>query len=270
MSQDPAPIRIISEITITNPLTRHEGRIDAIFEYPELVETVEWKTYGDGGVSVYDRNQTICNGMLVNYRYGRDENDFNGNVLTVITPTKPYNPRPTELALNAIKEARMYMLNILDGQRVRAKLPHRSVCDFCSYQSPCSFYMADRVDSDMKRVLWGRRFRILKKRERTHVNKFLAQRLTQEQLIELGLAASGYRIEGTTASSSTGMHTLTLVKQNGYQNADLLYVGEMISCEGQWTFSEKAKAHMFTIVLCCLSFSILALVTFLHSSRFLL
>ena len=195
MSQDPAPTRIVSEITITNPVTRHEGRIDAIFEYPEFDETVEWKTYSDGGVSAYDRNQTLCNGMLVNYRYGRDENDFNGNVLTVITPTKVYNPRPTELALNAIKEARMYMLNILDGQRVRAKLPHRAVCDFCSYQPACSFYMADRVDSDMKRLLWERRFRILKKRERTHVNKFLAQRLTQEQLIELGLAASGTELK---------------------------------------------------------------------------
>jgi hypothetical protein len=32
MSQDPAPNRIVSEITITNPVTRHEGRIDAIFD----------------------------------------------------------------------------------------------------------------------------------------------------------------------------------------------------------------------------------------------
>jgi hypothetical protein len=59
MSQDPAPTRIVSEITITNPVTRHEGRIDAIFEYPDHVETVEWKTYADGGMSAYDRNQTL-------------------------------------------------------------------------------------------------------------------------------------------------------------------------------------------------------------------
>jgi len=32
MSQDPTPNRIVSEITITNPVTRHEGRIDAIFD----------------------------------------------------------------------------------------------------------------------------------------------------------------------------------------------------------------------------------------------
>jgi hypothetical protein len=57
-----------------------KGRIDAIVEYPEYAETVEWKTYADGGVSAYDRYQTITNGVLVNYRYARAEDDFNGNV----------------------------------------------------------------------------------------------------------------------------------------------------------------------------------------------
>ena len=230
MSQDPAPNRIVSEITITNPVTRHEGRIDAIFEYPEFAETVEWKTYADGGVSAYDRNQTISNGMLVNYRYGRAEDDFTGNILTVITPTKAHNPRATTLALDAIKEARTYMLQVLNGERLRAKLPHRFVCESCSYQSACRFYMGDRVDSDLKRMLWRRRFRVLKKRERTHVNKFLAQRLSQEQLTELRLAESGYRIEEPipALSSTNRMHTLTLVKQNNYQNADLLYTGDSV------------------------------------------
>ena len=60
------------------------------------------------------------------------------------------------------------MLLVLDGERLRAKLPHRFVCESC-------------------RMLWRRRFRVLKKRERTHVNKFLAQRLSQEQLTELRL-----------------------------------------------------------------------------------
>ena len=228
MSKVPAPNRIVSEITITNPVTRHEGRIDAIFEYPEYAETVEWKTYADGGVSAYDRNQTISNGMLVNYRYGRVEDDFTGNILTVITPTKAHNPRATTLTLDAIKEARTFMLQVLDGESLRAKLPHRFVCDSCSYQSACRFYMGDRVDSDLKKMLWRRRFRILKKRERTHINKFLAQRLSQEQLTELRLAEFGYRIEETTISSSTGMRTLTLLKQTNYQNADLLYVGDSV------------------------------------------
>jgi hypothetical protein len=60
------------------------------------------------------------------------------------------------------------------------------------------------------------------------VNKFLAHRLSLEQLTELRLAESGYRIEETTSSPSTGMRTLTLLKQNNYQNADLLYVGDSV------------------------------------------
>ena len=120
------------------------------------------------------------------------------------------------------------MLHVLDGERVRANLPNRFVCGSCSYRTACGFYMGDKVDSDLKKMLWRRRFRILKKRERTHVNKFLAHRLSLEQLTELRLAESGYRIEETTSSPSTGMRTLTLLKQNNYQNADLLYVGDSV------------------------------------------
>ncbi len=161
---------------------------------------------------------------------GMNDSLPSGNILTVITPTKTHNPKATTLALDAIKEARTYMLQVLNGERLRAKLPHRFVCESCSYQSACRFYMGDRVDSDLKKMLWRRRFRILKKRERTHVNKFLVQRPSQKQLTELRLAESGYRIEGTiTALSSTnGMHSLTLVKQNNYQNAELLYVGDSV------------------------------------------
>lgn len=232
MSKNPPPNRILSEVAITNPDTRHEGRIDAIFQYPGYVETVEWKTYADGGVSAYDRYQTISNGMLVNYRYRRAEEDFNGNVLTVITPSKIHNPRPTDLALDAVKQARGYILQVLDGNRMRTNLPHRIVCESCSYIQPCSFYMSDRVDNEQKRMIWRRRFRVLKKRERTHVNKFLAQRLSIEQLIELRLADSGYQIEETISLSSIGIQTITLVKKNNYHSASLLYAGDSVRIIG--------------------------------------
>jgi len=139
----------VREITVMNPVTRHEGRIDAIFVYPDHVQTIEWKTYA--GVSVYDRDQTISNGMLVNYRYGRAEDDFTGNILTVITPMKVHNPRPTALALDAVKKARKYILQVLDGERIRATLPNRFVCQSCPYFSACGFYMGDKVDSDLKK-----------------------------------------------------------------------------------------------------------------------
>lgn len=228
MSKDPAPNRVVSEITITNPVTRHEGRIDAIFEYPDHVQTVEWKTYADGGISVSDRNQTICNGMLVNYRYGRGEDDFTGNILTVITPMKVHNPRPTVLALDAIKRARTYILQVLDGERVRATLPNRFVCQSCSYLSACGFYMSDKVDSDLKRMLWKRRYRVLKKREGTHVNKFLAQRLSLDELFQLRIAESGYQIEETTGSSLVGTHTMILTKHDNHQGGSLLYNGDSV------------------------------------------
>lgn len=47
MEKDPVPDRILNEVAITNTSNRQEGRIDAIFEYPNSVETVEWKTYAD-------------------------------------------------------------------------------------------------------------------------------------------------------------------------------------------------------------------------------
>ena len=231
MSKNPTPTRILSEVTITNPGTRHEGRIDAIFQYPGYVETVEWKTYADGGVSAYDRYQTISNGMLVNYRYGRAEEDFNENVLTVITPTRIHNPRPTDLAIDAVQQARGYILQVLDGNRVRTNLPYKLVCESCSYRSACGFYMGDKVDNEQKRMIWRRRFRVLKKRERTHVNKFLTQRLTLAQLIELRLADSGYWIEETTSLSSIGIQTTTLVKTNN-SSASLLYAGDSVRIIG--------------------------------------
>ena len=39
-------------------------------------------------MSSSDGLQTILNGMLINYRYGRVEGDFRDNQLTLITPHK--------------------------------------------------------------------------------------------------------------------------------------------------------------------------------------
>jgi hypothetical protein len=41
MSEDPPPAGIFNEVTTTNPAARQEGRVDAIFQYPEYTETVE-------------------------------------------------------------------------------------------------------------------------------------------------------------------------------------------------------------------------------------
>jgi hypothetical protein len=92
--------------------------------------------------------------------------------------------------------------------------------------------MGDKVDNEQKRMIWRRRFRVLKKRGGTHVNKFLAQRLSLAQLIELHLADSGYQIEETTSLSSIGIQTITLVKKNNYHAPSLLYAGDSVRIIG--------------------------------------
>jgi hypothetical protein len=126
--------------------------------------------------------------MLVNYRYGRNEDDFTGNSLTVITPTGIQHPEPTTLAINRIRSAREYVLNVLDGERVRAKLPYPKVCESCSYLNACRFYMSDTTDHNPKRIFWSTRFKVLKERERAHVNKFLVDNLHPVVLAQLGIA----------------------------------------------------------------------------------
>jgi hypothetical protein len=129
--KDPISNRILTEITITNVDTRHEGRVDVIFEYPNSVETIDWKTYSDDNkMSSSDRLQILLNGMLVNYRYGRVEDDFRNNQLTLITSHKIHHPRPTTRAMDKIRSARTSILRILAGERgVQTQFPHPSVCN---------------------------------------------------------------------------------------------------------------------------------------------
>jgi hypothetical protein len=219
MKKDPAPTRILTEVTITNTQTRHEGRVDAIFEYDDSAngtieeETVEWKTYAEKKMSESDKMQTISNGMLVNYRYGRNEDDFIGNSLTVITPTGIQHPEPTALAIDRIKTARDYVLNVLDGERIMTRLPYFKVCDSCSYLNPCRFYMNDATDPNRRRIFWSTRFKILKERERAHLNKFLVDNLPPAVLSQLRIAEYNYTLEDIATSNIIGKYIITLRKQ---------------------------------------------------------
>ncbi len=221
MLNDSAPNRILTEITITNPAARHEGRIDAIFEFSNRVETVEWKTYADKGISPYDRYQTISNGMLVNYRYNKPENDFSNNTMSIITPSKIHHPKPTLKSIIAITQARNYILSELRGEKPKTKLPYFAVCETCAYLDPCRFYMTDTTSVEHRRLLWNRRFRVLKKREKTHMNKILFDHLTFDQLRELNIADSGYSIKEIIFSD--GIATLKLEKND---NIHRLYKGD--------------------------------------------
>jgi PD-(D/E)XK nuclease superfamily len=218
ITNEPVPIRILTEVTITNTFTRHEGRIDAIFEHETAngirQETVEWKTYADKKMSEGDKLQTISNGMLVNHRYGRSEDDFAGNSLTVIMPNGIQHPEPTALIIDKVRNAREYVLNVLDGERVRAKLPYHIVCGSCSYRNACSFYMNDMTDPARRKIFWSTRFRVLKERERAHMTKFLVDFLPPNVLAQLGIAEYGYGLYNTGQSDIVGKYIITLRKQD--------------------------------------------------------
>jgi hypothetical protein len=245
IKRQPAPIRIISEITITNTLTRHEGRIDAILEYKNHRETVDWKTYVEKGYSSYDRYQIIANGMLVNYRYGDADDDFTGNALSIITPSGIHHLQPTPNAINDIVQARVYILRVSDGERgVRAKLPYHRVCDFCPYHEPCQFYRTDTTTSDLRKILWSRRYAIRKKMSKTHISKYLAQSLSSVQMRQLGIAEFGYTIENIDLNANTRKYELTLRKDDEDHRLDVgnsvrvialepnIHVLASISCNG--------------------------------------
>ena len=227
MKKDPVPTRILTEVTITNTRTRHEGRIDSIFEYDNGAnvtieeETVEWKTYAERKMSESDKMQTISNGMLVNYRYGRNEDDFTGNSLIVITPTRIQSPKPTRRAIDRIRSAREYVLNVLDGERVRANLPYFKVCESCGYSNACRFYMNDTTDPSRRKIFWSTRFKALRERERAHVNKFIVDNLPPATLAQLGITEFGYTLEDVDISDITGgKYTTTLRKRTVGTNFD--------------------------------------------------
>ena len=195
MVNEPAPQQIITEITICNTYTKHEGRIDAIFEYSDHQETIEWKTYSDGSVSEYDRCQTISNGMLVNHRYGREEDNFTDNILKIVTPYGIYQPSPTLKTIQKIRNARDYVIRILNGESIRANLPYIAVCQRCNYLESCQFYRQKRNNNNNERLLWKRRYKILKKRENTHINKFLVNNLSLDEARQLGIVDFEYSLE---------------------------------------------------------------------------
>ena len=193
--ENPPPRKIVTEVTISNPTTRHEGRVDAIFEYDNSSETIEWKTNVTGSISQYERIQTVANGMLVNYRYGRAEDDFASNRLTIFTPEGIHHPIPTEKALNGVREARQFILATLANTHPRYDMPSMAVCYECSFYYPCRFYLYDKTRDDVKKLLCNRRFRVLKKRERSHANKFLAVELPAPALAELGIVEQDYSLK---------------------------------------------------------------------------
>ena len=195
MMELPPPHRILTEVLITNPKKRHEGRIDAILEYDREVITLEWKTYKDSNVSKRDSIQTVANGMLVNYRYGRDDMNFQGNQLRIILPDGAHLTYPTDRRLREIIKAKKYVLNCLQGKPVKTEMPFPAVCKSCGYSDSCSFYRKRPRDFNKlqrRRQAWRARYHVLAERGITHKYDFCAAYIDAKQLEMLGIGAFGF------------------------------------------------------------------------------
>lgn len=73
------PKRVISEVTVTNILNHHEGRIDAILEFDnDNYGILDWKTYNinQANGSGHERWQLISNMLLSNFRYANNEDNW--------------------------------------------------------------------------------------------------------------------------------------------------------------------------------------------------
>jgi ATP-dependent exoDNAse (exonuclease V) beta subunit len=76
----------MTEVTITNITNNHEGRIDALLEYPNGYGLLDWKSYDlSKNISGREKWQLTSNALLANYRYSGKEDDWTNNfVLYVI------------------------------------------------------------------------------------------------------------------------------------------------------------------------------------------
>src|SRR5437667_3422467 len=85
MSEFDPPLRFLTELSITNPETHHEGRLDALAEWDDQYLTIDYKTYDDDAPRShsYDHFQIVANGMLANYRNRMPESDFSRNKLVI-------------------------------------------------------------------------------------------------------------------------------------------------------------------------------------------
>src|SRR5438552_13356629 len=140
MVKYPPPGMILTELALTNVQTHHEGRLDALFEWDDRWTTVDFKTYSDEAPRShgYDHLQIVANGMLANYRYGRDEIDFSSNELLVIYTGGIYLPRPTELVIGKVLAARAYVLQCLRPSQ-GPTFPGQA-CYTCQRPDACNYY----------------------------------------------------------------------------------------------------------------------------------
>jgi hypothetical protein len=214
------PNKAITEVTVTNTKNNHEGRIDALLEYPHgRYALLDWKTYDlSNTISGREKWQLISNVLLGNYRYTGNEENWGKYVFSSIVHfTGAYFPRleTVEQETQKIIDNRNFAYNVLCDNKVRAQKPKFCpVCDTNSEGSKeCQFYREDsrlayegklpaQYDK-IRKQFYGKRYDILKGRAETHLNKYLAGNLINkygedialEKLEKTGTVHSGYKYQ---------------------------------------------------------------------------
>ena len=149
MKKHEKPNRIITEITITNIKDHHEGRIDALLEYPHGYGILDWKTYDlSKAISGREKWQLIANILLANYRYRQNEDDWNRyNFSCIVHNTGAYFPKlgTIKKEVEKVKIDRKFAHDVLCCKHVRTQRP--TFCPVCDKglegSKECLFYQLD-------------------------------------------------------------------------------------------------------------------------------
>lgn len=221
------PDRVITEVTITNILNHHEGRIDAILEFGKGYTILDWKTYDINRArgSGHERWQLISNMLLSNYRYMQNEDDWTNFLFaSIVYYEGAYIPRLpiAEKHIEKIKKDRFFAHQVLCGNYVHAEKP--KFCPVCDTNaegcSDCRFYRKDsrmafagKLPDNYRKItgqLFGNRYKVLEERAETHRHKHVVDTMVNSlgesrairELEKYGILHSGYRFvsaDGTTA-----------------------------------------------------------------------
>jgi PD-(D/E)XK nuclease superfamily len=213
------PKRVISEITVTNILNHHEGRIDAILEFDnDNYGILDWKTYNinRANASGHERWQLISNMLLSNFRYTNNEDDWSKFLFaSIVYYEGAYMPRLpiSEKHLAKVKNDRFYAHQVLCGNYVRAEKPQ--FCPVCDTNaegcSDCRFYREDsrmafagQLPDNYRKItgqLFGNRYKVLQERAETHRHKHVVDTMSNNlgettairELEKYGILHSGYK-----------------------------------------------------------------------------
>jgi PD-(D/E)XK nuclease superfamily len=213
------PKSVLTEVTVTNILSHHEGRIDAILEFDNGgYGILDWKTYNINRAngSGHERWQLLSNMLLSNFRYTNNEDDWSKFLFaSIVYYEGAYMPRLPipEKHITKIKNDRFFAHQVLCGNYVRAEKPR--FCPVCDTNaegcSDCRFYREDakmafagQLPDNYRKItgqLFSNRYKVLQERAETHRHKHVVDTMTNSlgeeaairELERCGILHSGYK-----------------------------------------------------------------------------